>query len=244
VDNYAVEIEGLRVVRGEREVLHDLTLAIPTGSITGLIGPSGSGKTTLMRAIVGVQIVQGGSVTVLGLPAGSPALRRRIGYSTQAPTVYSDLTVADNLRYFAAVLGAPRGDSDRVLEEVGLSAQRHQLVGRLSGGQLSRASLAVALLGRPQLLILDEPTVGLDPVLREELWDLFYRLAGSRAATLLISSHVMDEAERCRQLVLMRRGAILAHESPAALRAQTGEENLEQAFLRLIRAVPAEESPV
>jgi ABC-type multidrug transport system ATPase subunit len=127
MDKSAVMIEHLRVVRGRREVLHDLTLAIPTGSVTGLIGPSGCGKTTLMRCIVGVQIVHAGSVTVLGLPAGSPALRRRIGYSTQAPAVYADLSVAENLRYFAAMLGAPHADVERVTDEVGLSAERNQL---------------------------------------------------------------------------------------------------------------------
>jgi ABC-2 type transport system ATP-binding protein len=240
MDNYAVSIEGLRVVRGRHEVLHGLTVAIPAGSITGLIGPSGCGKTTLMRCIVGVQIAQAGQVTVLGLPAGRPELRRRIGYSTQSPAVYADLTVAENLKYFAAILGAPPDDIDRVVEAVGLGAQRNQLVGRLSGGQLSRASLAVALLGAPELLILDEPTVGLDPVLREELWDLFHRLADTRRVTLLVSSHVMDEAERCQQLILMRDGSILAHDSPAALRARTGTDNLEQAFLRLVKDIQVE----
>jgi ABC-2 type transport system ATP-binding protein len=240
-DNSAVKVENLRVARAGREVLHDLTVSIPEGSITGLIGPSGCGKTTLMRAIVGVQIVQAGRVIVLGLPAGNPELRRRIGYSTQSPAVYADLTLAENLRYFAAVLGAPPHDSDRVIEEVGLTTERNQHVGQLSGGQLTRASLAVALLGTPQLLVLDEPTVGLDPVLREELWELFHRMADNGRVTLLVSSHVMDEAERCQQLILMRDGSILAHDSPDALRRQTGTDNLEQAFLRLVKDVPAEE---
>lgn len=243
MDNYAVSIEGLRVVRGPREVLHDVTVAIRTGSITGLIGPSGSGKTTVIRSIVGVQIVQAGKITVLGRPAGSPELRGQIGYSTQAPAVYSDLSVADNLRYFSSVLGAAEGDVDRVMEEVGLGAQRHQLVGRLSGGQLSRASLAVALLGTPKLLMLDEPTVGSDPVLREELWDLFHRLLGERGATVMVSSHVMDEAQRCDQLIPMRDGRILAHDSPAALCARTGTDDLEQAFLKLVRKADREGQP-
>ena len=230
-------------MRGGHEVLHDLTVSISEGSITGLIGPSGCGKTTLMRAIVGVQVVQAGRITVLGLPAGSPALRRKIGYSTQSPAVYADLTVADNLRYFAAVLGARPHDVDRVTKEVGLSKERHQQAGQLSGGQLTRASLAVALLGEPQLLVLDEPTVGLDPVLREELWELFHRMAGTRSVTLLVSSHVMDEAERCQQLVLMRDGSILAHDSPDALRRRTGSGNLEQAFLRLVKDVSNKGTP-
>jgi ABC-2 type transport system ATP-binding protein len=231
----AVEIAGLRVVRGGREVLPGLDVSIPRGTVTGLIGPSGCGKTTLLRAIVGVQIVAGGSVTVLGLPAGDPQLRTRLGYSTQAPALYADLSVAQNLRYFAAVLGAPSGDPQRVIDEVGLAAQRDQLVSRLSGGQLSRASLAVALLGTPELLFLDEPTVGLDPVLREELWSLFHRLGEDRGVTLLVSSHVMDEAARCQRLLLMREGRILADDTPEALLRRTGAGDLERAFLRLVR---------
>jgi ABC-2 type transport system ATP-binding protein len=231
----AVVVDGLRVVRGGREVLAGVGFSIPRGTVTGLIGPSGCGKTTLLRSIVGVQVVAEGSVTVLGLPAGSPPLRRRIGYSTQSPALYGDLTVAQNLRYFAAVLRAPSGDPDRVLDEVDLAGQRDQLVSRLSGGQLSRASLAVALLGTPELLVLDEPTVGLDPVLREELWALFHRLR-ARGVTLMVSSHVMDEAARCERLMLMRDGRILADDTPDALRRRTGTDDLEQAFLRLIRS--------
>jgi ABC-2 type transport system ATP-binding protein len=234
VSNDAVSIEELRVLRRGREVLHDLSLSLPVGSITGLIGPSGCGKSTLMRAIVGVQMVHSGRVSILGRAAGSPELRRRIGYSPQSPAVYSDLTVADNLRYFCSILGAVRGDVDRVIGEVGLGSQRNQLIGNLSGGQLARTSLAVALLGEPQLLVLDEPTVGLDPVLREELWTLFHRLCSAANVTLLVSSHVMDEAERCGQIILMRDGRVLARASPDDLRARTGAPNLEQAFLHLV----------
>jgi ABC-2 type transport system ATP-binding protein len=232
--NYACEVDGLRVVRGRREVVHGLTFSIDRGEVVGLLGPSGCGKTTLMRAIVGVQIVAGGTVTVLGHPAGSRALRRRVGYSTQNPAVYVDLSVRENLRYYASVLGAPRGDVDRVIDEVGLGSSRDQIAGSLSGGQLHRASLAVALLGEPDLLVLDEPTVGLDPVLRGELWDLFHELA-DRGITLLVSSHVMDEAARCRRLLLMREGLILADDTPDALRASTGTQDLEDAFLRVIQ---------
>ncbi|MEO3809490.1 ABC transporter ATP-binding protein [Sphaerisporangium sp. B11E5] len=230
----AVAVEGLRVRRGGREVLHGIGLSVPRGSVTGLIGPSGCGKTTLMRAVVGAQVVQGGTVTVLGEAAGSSSLRRRVGYATQHPSVYSDLTVVENLRYFAAVLRAPRGDVERVMAEVGLEGHGNQAAGRLSGGQLSRTSLAVALLGEPELLVLDEPTVGLDPLLRDELWGLFRGLAG-RGVTLIVSSHVMDEAARCERLVLMREGRVLADDTPEALRAGTGADDLEQAFLRLVR---------
>ncbi|XRQ06496.1 ABC transporter ATP-binding protein [Actinomadura welshii] len=229
----AVSVRDLRVVRGGREVLHGITCDVPRGSVVGLLGPSGCGKTTLMRALVGVQIVASGTVTVLGEPAGSPGLRRRVGYATQTPAVYADLTVAENLRYFAAVLGAPRGDVDRVVHEVGLGDNRDQVTATLSGGQLSRANLAVALLGTPEVLVLDEPTVGLDPVLRQELWELFRGLA-AQGRTLVVSSHVMDEAGRTDRLLLMREGQILADGTPDGLRSRTGTPDLEQAFLHLI----------
>ena len=230
----AVKVDQLRVSRGGREVLHGLTFEIPAGSVTGLLGPSGCGKSTLMRAIVGVQIITGGTVTVLGHEAGSPPLRKRVGYSTQSPAVYADLTVAENMRYFASVLGAPAGDAQRVIDAVGLAGTERQTAGSLSGGQHSRASLAVALLGSPELLVLDEPTVGLDPVLRDDLWQLFGQLARS-GVTLVISSHVMDEAARCERLLLLRDGYILADDTPDNLRTRTETKDLERAFLQLVR---------
>jgi ABC-2 type transport system ATP-binding protein len=229
----AVEIEGLRVWRGERLVLDGFSLTIRAGAVTGLLGPSGSGKTTLMRAIVGVQIVEGGTVSVLGSPAGSAALRSRVGYVTQAPSVYGDLTIAENLAYFARLLSAAPDRSGAVLEEVGLSGRERQLVRTLSGGELSRVSLATALLNRPELLVLDEPTVGLDPVLRRDLWALFHELADG-GATLLVSSHVMDEADRCDELLLVREGALVAAGTPAEVRERSGCDDLEEAFLRLV----------
>ncbi|TDP97150.1 ABC transporter ATP-binding protein [Labedaea rhizosphaerae] len=232
--NSAIVVAGLRVIRGGRDVLRDLSFTVEPGSVTGLLGPSGCGKTTLMRAIVGVQLTHGGSVTVLGEPAGSKPLRNRIGYATQNPAVYADLTITESLRYFASVLGAPRASVAEVIEQVGLTSHADVLVGQLSGGQRGRASLAVALLGSPELLVLDEPTVGLDPVLREHLWDLFHRLA-AQGTTLVVSSHVMDEAARCTRLLLMREGVLLADDSPDALRAETGQQDLEQAFLHLVR---------
>ncbi|TMM39696.1 MAG: ABC transporter ATP-binding protein [Actinobacteria bacterium] len=232
----AIEVRDLVVVRGHKEVLHGIGTSVATGGVTGLLGPSGSGKTTLMRAIVGVQKVRSGSVTVLGQPAGSAALRSRIGYLTQAPSVYADMTVRENVRYFASLYkGVTRADADRAIADVGLSDAANQMVGSLSGGQFSRASLACALVGRPDVLILDEPTVGLDPVLREELWRKFRELAAS-GVTLLVSSHVMDEAGRCDRLILIREGRIIADDTVDAVRRAADTHDLDEAFLRLIRA--------
>jgi len=231
----AIQVEDLRVVRGGNEVLHGVSLEVADGSVTGLLGPSGCGKSTLMRSIVGVQIVAGGTVTVLGLPAGSAALRRRIGYVTQAPSVYGDLTVLENLRYFARVVDVGRDRVAEVLESVALSRFASRLTSSLSGGERARVSLASALLGSPELLVLDEPTVGLDPVLRTELWGLFHELAGD-GATLLVSSHVMDEAGECDRLLLMRDGALLRHSTPDELRRSTGQDDLSKAFLAVIEA--------
>ncbi len=230
----AIEIEGLRVRRGGRPVLRDVSLTVESGRVTGLLGPSGCGKTTLMRAIVGVQIVESGVVTVLGEPAGAPGLRRRVGYVTQAPSVYGDLSVRENLHYFARVLGVGNERVERVIETVDLEQHADQVVNDLSGGEQARASLATALLGEPHALILDEPTVGLDPVLRRDLWATFAELAAG-GTTLLVSSHVMDEAEHCDRLLLMREGEILAEDTPDGLRARTREQDLDEAFLALIR---------
>jgi ABC-2 type transport system ATP-binding protein len=236
--NYALQATKVRVLRGHREVLHDLTFTLGAGQVVGLVGPSGCGKTTLMRSMAGAQRFSG-ELTVLGRPAGDPALRHEIGYAAQSAAVYQDLTVEENLRYFARVVGAPPTDVGRVLDEVELAALRSHVVGRLSGGQRSRVSLAVALLGTPRLLVLDEPTVGLDPVLREQLWALFRRLA-SGGMTLLVSSHVMDEAERCDELLVLRDGRLLAQGSPQALQRGTTTEDMNAAFLALVAAAGQE----
>jgi ABC-2 type transport system ATP-binding protein len=233
----AIAVENLRIVRGGLSVIPGLTWAVPSGQIVGLLGPSGCGKTTLMRAVVGVQIVAAGTVTVLGLPAGHRSLRRRVGYVTQNPSVYSDLTVTENLRYFATVVGVRRRDLDcelrRVLDLVDLGSRASARVDQLSGGQRSRVSLAAALVGTPELLVLDEPTVGLDPVLRRDLWAIFRRLADS-GTTLLVSSHVMDEASRCDRLLLMREGGVLADGTLDELLTTTGAGDIETAFLNLV----------
>jgi ABC-2 type transport system ATP-binding protein len=235
VTSAAIVVDCLNIVRGGNPVLRDLSFELPAGGVTGLLGPSGSGKTTLLRCLLGVQKITGGHLTVLGQPAGSPALRSQVGYASQAASVYDDLTVLENLRYFAAVIDAPRSDPQRVTDAVDLSAFGGRLVRQLSGGQRSRVSLAVAMLGHPKLLVLDEPTVGLDPVLREDLWALFHRIADG-GSTLLVSSHVMDEAERCDELLLLRDGQLLAHDSPAALKTRTGSDSMDAAFLSLVRA--------
>lgn len=233
MNNSAVEVVGLRVRRGRTSVFDGIDLSIPRGEITGLLGPSGCGKTTMMRSIVGVQRIDSGAVTVLGQPAGSPTLRHRVAYGTQGAAVYGDLTVRQNLSYVAALLNAPKGDVDRVIDEVGLQAQSRQLVESLSGGQTTRVSLAMALIGAPELIVLDEPTVGLDPVLRVELWQLFRGLA-DRGVTLIVSSHVMDEALRCDRLLLMRSGRVIADTTPAELLRDTGTADPDAAFLALI----------
>lgn len=227
-----VATRGLTVVRGGAGVLAGLDLDVGSG-VTGLLGPSGCGKSTLLRAIVGVQRIAAGRVDVLGEEAGAASLRTRIGYQTQSPSVYDDLTVGENLRFFASVLGAGVSSVDDVLASVDLADRRDAVVGRLSGGQRSRVGLAVALLGSPELLVLDEPTVGLDPVLRRDLWALFHRIAAGGTA-VLVSSHVMDEAERCDRLLLMREGRIIASGTPAAIKEQAGVDDVESAFLALV----------
>jgi ABC-2 type transport system ATP-binding protein len=231
----AIVVDALRVTRGGRLALDDVALTVRGGVVTGLLGPSGSGKTTLMRAIVGVQLIDAGTITVLGRPAGVPDLRSRVAYVTQAPALYADLTVRENLAYFARLVGAAPSRVDGVLAEVALEATAGQVVRTLSGGERSRASLAVTLLGEAEILVLDEPTVGLDPLLRRDLWERFHALA-AEGRTLLVSTHVMDEADRCDELVLMREGIVVATGAPATLLARARESSLEEAFIALAGA--------
>jgi ABC-2 type transport system ATP-binding protein len=238
----AVRVRGLGVVRGGRRVIEGLDVDVPAGQVVGLLGPSGSGKTTLLRSVVGVQDRVTGEVTVLGEPAGSPGLRRRVGYVTQEASVYRDLTVTQNLRYFARLAGVPASGTReavaRAVATVDLGGHEKQRVGTLSGGELSRVSLAAALVGEPELLVLDEPTVGLDPVLRRDLWATFRRLA-AEGRTLLVSSHVMDEATRCDRLLLLREGALVADTTPDELLRTTGAPDAERAFLALVERTSA-----
>jgi ABC-2 type transport system ATP-binding protein len=236
--NSAISCDRLTVVRGGTTVLDGIDVAVREAAITGLLGPSGCGKTTMMRAIIGTQRITSGTVTVLGRPAGHAVLRQEVGYASQQASVYNDLTVAQNVAYFAVAVRAPSDDLERVIDAVDLGRFRDRLTGTLSGGQRSRVSLAVAMLGSPRLLVLDEPTVGLDPVLREDLWSLFSDLAKG-GLTLLVSSHVMDEAERCDELLLMREGRVLTQDTPAALMKRTGTDRMDAAFLRLVSEAEA-----
>ncbi|MGO1582210.1 MAG: ABC transporter ATP-binding protein [Actinomycetaceae bacterium] len=229
-----VALEGLRVTRSGREVLHGVDLEVRPGEVVGIVGPSGGGKSTLMRAIVGVQDRVSGTAEVLGHRAGAATVRGRVGYVTQAPSVYADLTARENLAFFASIQRVGRPEVDRALAAVDLAGAADQVVSSMSGGQRSRVSLATALLGSPPLLVLDEPTVGLDPVLRHDLWETFRGLAASGAA-VLVSTHVMDEAERCDRVVLVRDGRVIGEGTPAALRARTGAATVEDAFLAIVQ---------
>ena len=229
----AVDVDGLCVHRGDSEVLHGLSLEISARRVTGLLGPSGSGKTTLLRAIAGVQKTVAGTVRVLGEPAGAPSVRARVGYMTQTRGLYDDLTARENVRYFARIFGAPASRVDETLDIVRLGELADRVVHTLSGGERARTSLATTLVARPRVLLLDEPTVGLDPLLRRDLWRTFHRLADEGAA-LLVSSHVMDEAGYCDELLLLREGELLARGTPGELRERTGTHDLAETFLRII----------
>ena len=228
-----VVCEQLNVTREKNHILYDLNLEIPRGLIMGLLGPSGSGKTTLMRAMAGLQVIESGQIRVLDLPAGSKALRHKIAYSTQSASVYSDLTCIENIKYFASLYDHNEKTPEQILQDVDLTSNAKQMAGSLSGGERARLALATTLVGAPELLILDEPTVGLDPVLRVQLWRLFNKLA-DQGKTLLVSSHVMDEADSCHDLILLRNGRVLAQGTPAALRARTGKSRMDEVFIDLI----------
>lgn len=234
----AVSVKGVSIVLGGHfKALDSVSVELARGKVTGIIGPSGAGKTTLIRSIVGRQRITDGQIAVLGSPAGTPVLRSQVSYMTQEVSVYPDLTVQENLRYFATMTGHSKKDSPQivqdVLQAVHMTDRASVLVRDLSGGQKQRISLAIALIGSPKLMVLDEPTVGLDPVLRDQLWKLFSRLAGN-GTTLIISSHSMDEAGRCDDLVLIRDGKMIAHDTPAELCNKTGTKTIEQSFLKLV----------
>ena len=229
----AISITDLTVIRDGNTILHEFNLEIQSGKILGLLGPSGSGKTTIMRSVVGLQRLTVGSISVLGIPAGDKALRSRVSYSTQDASIYRDLTCSENIDYFAALQGRSTTTTAEVLELVDLSKNRKQLGATLSGGERARLALATALVGKPEILILDEPTTGLDPLLRRDLWSLFHRFS-AQGKTLIVSSHMMEEADHCDELVLLREGAILAQGTPSQLRHNAGIDNLESVFISLV----------
>jgi ABC-2 type transport system ATP-binding protein len=236
----AIKINNVSVTLGENvQALRDITVELPAGKAIGFIGPSGAGKTTLIRSIVGRQKINAGSIEIFSLPAGASVLRNQMSYMTQELSVYPDLTVQENLQYFVIMSGHKKSESKKiiaeVLEAVDMQDKAHSLVRNLSGGQKQRASLAIALIGSPKLMVLDEPTIGLDPVLRDSLWQLFNKLT-AQGTTLLVSSHSMDEAERCDDLVLIRDGELIAHSSPDELLKTTHSKTIEESFLKLVGA--------
>ena len=227
----AVDIAAVSKRFGEIKALDGVSLRVRRGEIYGLLGPNGAGKTTLIRSIVGLIAPDSGTVTVLGRKLPNLDVLRGVGYMTQQAALYPGLSVEENLEFFAAINGVQGGVKD-ALEFVDLYARRGSVVSTLSGGMRQRCSLACALVHRPQLLLLDEPTVGVDPQLRVQFWERFRRMAAD-GTTIVVSSHVMDEAERCQRLGLIQYGRLLAEGSPAEVREQAGTQNLEEAFLRL-----------
>jgi len=237
-DAVAVDVDNVRKSFGGLRALDGINLRVPAGQIYGLLGPNGAGKTTLIRAIVGLVAPDAGTVTVLGRRMPDVDQLRNIGYMTQQAALYPGLSVEENAEFFASINGAEGGVTE-ALELVRLEGRRKAVVSTLSGGMRQRLSLACALVHKPKVLLLDEPTVGVDPQLRVELWEDFRRMADS-GTTIIVSSHVMDEAERCQRLGLIQYGKVLAEGTPAEVRERGGSNNLEEAFLRL--AGPREES--
>ena len=240
MSDQAISIEKLTFNYGRLKVINDISLEIPKGSSFGLLGPNGAGKTTLIRLLTGLLKPSSGSISCSGNPP-SPANAKNIGYMPQMPSLYSELTVKQNIDFFARIYGMREKHQrfqrvDEVIKLVELWAKRNISITQLSGGMKQRASLACAIVHQPPLLFLDEPTVGLDPELRAHFWEYFARLT-SAGATLIISSHTMDDAAHCEKLAFMREGKIIAMGSPSELKASTGkpDANLEDAFLYFVR---------
>jgi ABC-2 type transport system ATP-binding protein len=230
-DTWAVDVQDVSKNFGDVKALDGVTLRVRQGEIYGLLGPNGSGKTTLIRMFVGLVAPNAGTVTVLGQRMPNVAMLSHVGYMTQAAALYPGLSVEENVRFFAAINGT-EGGVKAALEFVKLYDRRDSVVSTLSGGMRQRCSLACALVHKPRLLLLDEPTVGVDPQLRVELWDGFKEMADA-GTTLIVSSHVMDEAERCQRLGLILFGKLLTEGSPDEIRARAGRPTLEEAFLSL-----------
>ncbi|MCL2489113.1 MAG: ABC transporter ATP-binding protein [Propionibacteriaceae bacterium] len=234
-DEPLVIVKDMCAAYGKTEVLHNIDMELPPGRITGLVGPSGHGKTTLVSVIVGALRAKSGTVTVLGESAPPRRVKSSIGFMPQAEALYADLTGDENLRFFGALYGMTAAQmAERipvVLKQVSLPQQGGKVVAEYSGGMQRRLSLAVALLHEPRLLVLDEPTVGLDPAHRVALWATFRQLADG-GATFLVTTHVMDEAANCDTVLLIHDGRVLAAGSPDELVSVSGTANLEGAFLQ------------
>jgi ABC-2 type transport system ATP-binding protein len=235
-ESFAVDVQGVQKKFGSLQALDGVTLRVRSGEIYGLLGPNGAGKTTLIRSIVGLVAPDAGTVTVLGRHMPNVENLRNVGYMTQQAALYPGLSVEENVQFFAAVNSAESGVTD-ALKLVELEQRRKSVVTTLSGGMRQRCSLACAIVHKPKLLLLDEPTVGLDPQLRVRFWDSFRKMADS-GTTIVVSSHVMDEAERCQRLGLVQYGKLLAEGSPDEIRSLAGTNNLEEAFLRLAGTGP------
>jgi len=236
-ETYSVDVDGVVKRFGKQLALDGVSLQIRRGEVYGLLGPNGAGKTTLIRSLVGLVAPEAGTVTVLGRRMPQLEVLAHVGYMTQQAALYPDLSAEENVHFFGAIYGRVDGIRE-ALEFVDLWDRRNSVVSTLSGGMRTRCSLACALVHKPDLLLLDEPTVGVDPQLRVQLWDRFRKMAAG-GTTIVVSSHVMDEAERCDRLGLIRFGKLLAEGSVAEVKAKAGVERLEDAFLKLSEASPA-----
>lgn len=219
---------------GSKEVLKDISLQVAEAETFGILGPSGSGKTTLVKLLTGIDEATSGEVRVLGIPMPKLAMLQQIGYMAQSDALYTELSAKENLEFFAALYGLKGGNRTRrirdVLELVNLQDHLRKRVDQYSGGMKRRLSLAIALLHEPPLLLLDEPTVGIDPVLRQSIWKELKAL-NRKGTTIVLTTHVMDEAEKCDRLAMIRDGELLAVDTPAGLLNATGSASLEEAFL-------------
>ena len=244
-----IQVEAVTKVFGKVRALDSVSLHVTEGETFGLIGPNGSGKTTLIRLLLGLGHATSGSVRVLGYPMPNRRVAAQIGYMTQSSALYSELSVRENLAFFSTLYGLHgkvlQTQLAEALDLVELTERASSPVATLSGGMRQRASLACALIHQPDLLVLDEPTVGIDPELRHAFWDYFARL-NQRGITIVVSTHHLDEAARCHRIALLRFGRLLVVDSPAELKRRSGEDDFEQAFLYFAQrddTVPAPVTP-
>lgn len=234
-NEFVISVKGVSKLYGGKTVLNNISLDIPRSEIFGLLGPSGAGKTTLVKMIAGIEQAQAGEIELLGTRMPKLEMMQQIGYMAQSDALYADLNAQENLEFFASLYGligtARRRRIAEVLSLVNLTDDRHKTIGQFSGGMKRRLSLAVSLLHSPQVLILDEPTVGIDPVLRQSIWRELDALS-RQGTTILVTTHVMDEAYKCHRLGMIRDGQLIAAGTPAGLMEETGSESIEEAFLK------------